>query len=297
LAERFAGDAIAANLLMLGYCYQLGLLPLSLWSLERAIELNGTAAERNKKIFHMGRLAAHRPSLFERNGASRHRVTAVEPTAAELIADRATRLVDYQDESYADRFREIMAHVVQTEANLGPSRDRFSRAVAISLYKLMAYKDEYEVARLYTRPEFRAGLEEQFESFSKVKIHLAPPLLSRGKDAAGRPKKREFGPWVFHLFHVLARLKRLRGTPLDLLGLTAERRMERGLIGRYETIVRELCEALDAGGYDLAVEIASVPQLIRGFGPIKEANARYALEEWEKLLEKWRSNVSLRAAA
>ena len=206
----------------------------------------------------------------------------------ELISRRTAFLVDYQDEKYAKRYRDLVDAVRDAERQRAPGITDLTEAVARYSFKLMAYKDEYEVARLYTNGEFRRKLEQQFEGDYKLQFHLAPPLLAR-KDAQGRLQKRAFGQWVFTAFRVLAKLRFLRATPLDVFGYTAERRMERRLVDEYESTVRGLIDALDSGNVGLAARIASVPEHVRGYGHVKEAHLREAKVREAELLAEWRN--------
>jgi indolepyruvate ferredoxin oxidoreductase len=209
----------------------------------------------------------------------------------ELVARRVAFLAGYQDARYAKRYADLVARVRQVESERAPGSTDLAEAVARYAFKLMAYKDEYEVARLYTSGEFRRRLEQQFEGDYTLRFHLAPPLLAR-KDAQGQLIKREFGPWVFTAFRVLAKLRFLRGSPLDVFGYTAERRGERALVGRYFATVKRLLDGLDAGNAALAAQIASIPEDIRGYGHVKEAHLHAALAREAELLERW---ASLRA--
>jgi len=203
-----------------------------------------------------------------------------------VIARRVAFLTSYQGTGYARRYGDFVAKVRAAETAKAPGSSDLSEAVARYFFKLMAYKDEYEVARLYTSGDFRRQLEAQFEGDYKLKFHLAPPLLAK-KNAQGQLVKKEYGPWVFTAFRVLAKLKGLRGTPLDVFGYTAERRGERALIGEYQKTVGALLDKLDAGNVDLAAEIASVPEHIRGFGHVKEAHLHKARAQLARLLKEW----------
>jgi indolepyruvate ferredoxin oxidoreductase len=204
----------------------------------------------------------------------------------ELIARRTAFLGDYQDAKYAQRYAGFVATVRAAEQAKAPGSTDLSEAVARYLFKLMAYKDEYEVARLYTSGDFRRRLEQQFEGDYKLHFHLAPPLLAK-KNAKGELVKREYGPWVFTAFGLLAKLRGLRGTALDVFGYTDERRTERALIGQYEATVSSLLERLDAGNVALAADIASIPEHIRGYGHVKHANLQAAKAREAELLAEW----------
>jgi indolepyruvate ferredoxin oxidoreductase len=282
LAEQKFGDSVYANMIMLGFAWQKGLVPVSSRALYRAIHLNGVAAEANLQAFEAGRVAAHDPDGRER-GEPPAPVPETMPLDA-LIAHRASELTAYQNGAYARRYTDRIAAVRAAEAPLGG--EALTRAAAIHLYRLMAYKDEYEVARLYTDGRFAGELGETFKG-GKLKVWLSPPLIARkGRD--GRPVKMEFGGWMLDLgFPLLARLKGLRGGALDMFGASAERRMERGLITDYEAGLDRLAGALTAERLPLAVKIAEVPAAIRGYGPVKEAAARSAEATWAKLWTEW----------
>jgi indolepyruvate ferredoxin oxidoreductase len=276
------GDAIYANMIMLGFAWQKGVIPVSSRALYRAIRLNGVEAEVNLQAFELGRKAAHDPA----SQGPRQDDTPTPQTMAldELIAHRAGELTAYQNAAYAQRYLARIAKVRAAEAPLGS--DALTRAAAVSLYKLMAYKDEYEVARLHTDPRFAAYRAETYKG-GKAKIWLAPPLLARrGPD--GKPRKIAFPGWATDLmFPVLKRLKGLRGGPLDIFGMTAERRMERGLLAGFETDLDRLLAALSAERLPTAVKIAEVPQSIRGFGHVKDASVGPAKAEAARLWGVW----------
>ncbi|MEI7970387.1 MAG: indolepyruvate ferredoxin oxidoreductase family protein [Betaproteobacteria bacterium] len=282
LATALLGDAIATNLFMLGFAFQKGLVPVSVEALDRAIELNGVAVEANRQAFLWGRRMAVAPEQVEKAATPAVPVTVALPQTVEaLVKRRVSFLTDYQDAAWAERYRGVVEQVRQAEARLG-SGDRIARAVAQSLFKLMAYKDEYEVARLYSGQAFEAKLRAAFDGKYTVKYHLAPPLLAR-RDASGRLQKSEFGPWMRYAFSVLARLRFLRGTALDLFGRTAERRTERALIERYVGAITAAVARLDSGNADQVLELASLPEHIRGFGHVKEASLAKVLERWDAI--------------
>ncbi|MEO8813249.1 MAG: indolepyruvate ferredoxin oxidoreductase family protein [Caulobacteraceae bacterium] len=282
LAEHRLGDSLYANMIMLGFAWQKGLVPVSARALYRAIKLNGVAADENLQAFEAGRMVAHDPA---KRGPTENDTPTPETMDLEtLIARRAGDLTAYQNAAYADRYRDRIQAVRAAEAPLGG--EALTRAVAINLYKLMAYKDEYEVARLYSDGRFAGALGETFEG-GKLKVWLSPPLLA-GKGADGRPRKMEFGGWMLKAgFPLLAKLKGLRGGPLDLFGASHERRMERALIADYEASLGRLLADLTAGRLPLAVKIATIPDQIRGYGFIKEAAAKTAKAEEAKLWGAW----------
>jgi indolepyruvate ferredoxin oxidoreductase len=276
IATRLMGDSIATNAFMLGLAAQRGLLPVSVAALERAIELNGVAVAFNKRAFAWGRaaaidraavLAAARPAAVE--VADHHRRSE---GLDELIARRVTFLTAYQNAAWAARYRTLVDRVRAHEATLG-GEPRMTAAVARNLFKLMAYKDEYEVARLHADPQFRASVASRFEGGFKLAYNLAPPIFAKRDPDTGLPMKRRFGPWVGVVFQVMARLKGLRGTALDPFGWTAERRSERQAISDYEAEIARLLDRLSPLTRDLAVEIASLPERVRGFGHVKERAA------------------------
>ncbi len=266
LAKRATGEALAANLLLTGYAYQRGLLPLTAAAIEEAIRLNGTAVALNIAAFRLGRLAASNP---ERVGALAQPSAAPEPGLDELIAAREAHLAAYQNAAYAARFRAAVDRVRET------GREDLVRTVAVQLSRLMAYKDEYEVARLFAAPAFRADLAETFAGDLKLTYHLAPPWLSA--------RKRAFGPRVGPVFGLLHRLKGLRGTPFDPFGAGAERRMERRLIGDYLGDVKEVLETLSADNAEAAAALLSWPDQVRGFGHVKAKAVAAALDGREGL--------------
>ena len=287
LARALTGEAMAANVLLLGVAWQRGLLPLSLAAIERAIELNGVAVEQNRRAFTWGRRIAVAPD----------RIAALiepPPQAAggdlyTVIARRAEFLRRYQDEAYARRYREFVARVRKTEAARAPGKSGFAEAVARNYFKLLAYKDEYEVARLFTDGGFKRRLEAQFEGEVKLRFHLAPPLLSRRDPATGLPRKSSYGGWMMVAFRLLAKFKRLRGTRYDPFGYTSERRAERELIAAYEATIEELAGGLSLDNHALAVDIAAVPERIRGFGHVKLASIARETKREATLLKAFRN--------
>ncbi len=268
IAEAIFGDAIYTNMLLVGLAWQKGTLPLTLEAIETAIRLNGAAVDKNIQAFHAGRVLAVEPAAT----LSALPLPAAVPVMDldERIAFLAAELALYQDAAYAGRFRDLIGRVKAADAERGAGDLRLTRHVAESLYRLMAYKDEYEVARLYTDPAFREGLMQQFADPKKLRVMLAPPILSKPDPATGRPKKRAFGPWIFTAFQWLAKAKGLRGTAFDPFGRTAERRAERALVESYRGDVETLLSKLGMADYGLLCELARLPQDIRGYGPVKE---------------------------
>ena len=310
-ANRFAvallGDAIYTNPFVLGYAWQRGWLPLSHRSLVRAIELNGVQIEKNLAAFEWGRRAAHDPASVQQAvtpAAARETAGATvislhtKKTVDALIAKRVEHLTAYQNAAYAERYRSLVDAVREAERHLDADAagEPLTEAVARNLHKLMAYKDEYEVARLQTDPAFLAKLQAQFEGDWKLNFHLAPPILAK-KDANGRLIKKQYGPWMLSAFKVLAKLKALRGTALDPFGKTEERRTERALIGEYEALVRELIGGLRQENLALAIELANLPDGIRGYGHVKENNLRAVRAKWNDLAARWRKADVARHAA
>ncbi len=299
IATALMGDSIATNLFMLGYAYQQGLVPLALEAIERAIELNGVAVESNKRTFAWGRLAAHDRDKVEAlaRPAMTHAERQAEPTLADIITRRVEFLTRYQSARYARRYRRRIAAVEEAEKARAPGKGGLAEAAAHNLFKLMAYKDEYEVARLYTDGNFLSNLHQQFEGDFRLEFHLAPPLFARHDPATGELRKRAYGPWVFGAFKFLARLRRLRGTSLDVFGHTEERKTERRLIREYEATLKEIAAALTPDNHPFAIELARVPEQIRGFGHIKQRNLAKATERGAALLETFRNPPAVAMAA
>jgi indolepyruvate ferredoxin oxidoreductase len=300
LAAGLMGDAIATNMFMLGYAYQKGWVPVSAAALERAIELNGVAVEFNKKSFVWGRRAAVDLEKVKRI-AMPAEVIPIEQhfsrNLEELIERRVKLLTGYQDARYAARYRALVQNVLQQEKDKANST-KLAEAVARYYAKLLAYKDEYEVARLHADPAFRSKVEGMFEGEYRLVYHLAPPLLARKDPLTGEPRKMRFGAWVMPLFKVLSSLKFLRGTPFDVFGYTEERRTERALIREYEDTVERLLAGLTPQNHAAAVQIAALPDEIRGFGHIKARTLAPARKKRDELLARYEAGpASERAAA
>ena len=278
IATALLGDSIATNLFMLGYAWQKGLVPLSAEAFETAIELNGVAVAANKAAFLWGRRAAHDLAAVEKAVAPQAEPQShhLSQSLDEMIARRADVLTAYQNAGYAGRYTALVEKARQVEAGKTPGFTGLAEAVARYYFKLLAVKDEYEVARLYSGPEFRRSLHEQFAGDYKLSFHLAPPLFARRDPDTGHLQKQEFGAWLLPLLKGLAKLKRLRGTPFDIFGYSAERRMERQLIADYEVLMDEVLANLTPDTHALAVELASVPEKIRGFGHVKEGHVKAA---------------------
>ena len=299
LATRLLGNSIGANLFLLGYAWQKGFVPISYGALLKAVELNGVAVELNKKALMWGRCAAFDLTQVEGLIADESETVTVDrpPTLDELVARRRAELVQYQNAAYADRYSAFVEQVRAAEQSSARGKSGLAEAVARYYYKLLAYKDEYEVARLHTDRSFLAKLNEQFEGGFKVKYHLAPPILTERDPVTGIPAKKEYGPWMRPVFRMLARLKFLRGTSLDPFGRTAERRIERALIREYETVVRALIRDLTYENHEIAVEIASLPERIRGYGHVKEANVQTTKAREAELLAAFRNPAPTAQAA
>ena len=298
LATSLMGDSIATNMFMLGYCWQKGWMPLARASIERAIELNGVAVEFNLKSFVWGRRAAVDLERVRRIAMPADVIPIGQHLSRnldELVERREKLLTQYQDEAYAARYRALVDRVRKTEQERAGS-SRLTEAVARYYAKLMAYKDEYEVARLHADPQFVQTIREQFEGDYHLVFHLAPPLLARTDPRTGAPQKIRFGPWMLTAMRWLAKLKGLRGTALDPFGRTAERRTERALIAEYEQAIEKLLAGLTRDNLTLAVEIASLPEQIRGYGHIKAKNIDEARKKRDELLARYRT-VPVRAAA
>jgi indolepyruvate ferredoxin oxidoreductase len=294
IATTLLGDAIATNMFVLGYAWQQGLVPLSLEALMKAIELNGVSIRFNVLAFNWGRLAAHDPKAVE--AAVRPTLHAIEeanePLSASLdeVLDKRTRyLTAYQNAAYAAQYSNVVAQVRAAEERaMGSGTTTLTEAVARYAFKLMAYKDEYEVARLYSNGDFVKKLNAQFEGNYRLTFHLAPPLLAP-TDENGHLKKMTFGPYMLRTFGLLAKLKFLRGTALDVFGYTAERKMERQLIADYMAMVAELCADLTPANHAVAVELARIPEHIRGFGHVKEKHLKQAKQRERILLDTFRN--------
>jgi indolepyruvate ferredoxin oxidoreductase len=276
---------------MVGYAYQRGRLPLSEAAIMKAIELNAAAVESNKRSFQWGRLAAIDPVRVAKAAVPQALPESqrLSGSLEETIARRAAFLTDYQDAAYAKRYPDIVARVKAAEAALLPDATILTDAVARNYFKLLAIKDEYEVARLYAQTDFVERVKAQFEGDYALRFHLAPPLVSKPDPSTGEPTKREYGPWMLSAFRVLAKLKGLRGTALDVFGRTEERRRERELVGEYERLIDEVLQKLAPHNHALAVELARIPDQIRGYGHVKAKHLAIAKDREAKLLGEFRS--------
>ncbi len=283
-ATKLMGDSIYTNPMLLGYAWQKGWLPLSLESLTRAIELNAVAIENNKIAFAWGRRAAHDLPSVEKLFAPAQVIAL--PTARDnvnaLVAKRVEYLTVYQNADYAKTYEAFVRKVERAESTLG--KTLLTQNVARYLFKLMAYKDEYEVARLHTDTAFLNKVNAMFEGDFKLNYNLAPPMMSK-KNEKGELQKRPFGPWMLTGFKVLAKLKGLRGTAFDVFGKTDERKMERALIGQYSTSIDTLLTTLNADNHSVAVDVARIPEIIKGYGHVKERNVKTARLQWAGLMK------------
>lgn len=290
LATGLMGDSIATNAFMMGYAYQRGLLPVSETAILRAIELNGTAIEANKTSFRWGRLAAVDAERVSAAAIPRAKPESQRLSASleEIVARRAAFLTDYQDASYAKRYTDFVERVRTTENVKLPGSTALTEAVARAYFKLLAIKDEYEVARLYAESGFAAEVARQFEGDYKLVFHLAPPLTTKSEDGTVEPRKKTYGPWMMQAFRVLAKMRRVRGTALDVFGRTAERRMQRALITEYEGVVDELLRGVTARNQKTAVLLAELPMEMRGYGHVLERNVAQAKVKQSELLAAFR---------
>jgi indolepyruvate ferredoxin oxidoreductase len=305
LAVQLLGDSIYTNPLMLGFAWQQGRVPLSHAALMRAIELNGVQVDNNKAAFEWGRRAAHDPQGVKALVRTGQVIELVKRAGNvdDLIARRVEFLTAYQNAAYAARYKAFVDKVRTKESELVFSRTatrpdtarpstRLTEAVARSLFKLMAYKDEYEVARLHADPKFLAKIAGQFEGELgkdyKLAYHLAPPLLAK-KNARGELQKQRFGPWMLTAFRILGRMKFLRGTALDPFGRTEERRVERELVDEYRASIEEVLRGLGPANLGLAVEIARIPDGIRGYGHVKARHLTAVRPKWDALMADWRA--------
>jgi indolepyruvate ferredoxin oxidoreductase len=290
LATQLLGDGIYTNPFVLGFAWQKGWIPLAYETLVRAIELNGVSIDANKRAFEWGRAAAHDPEAVKRAaGGSAAQVIEFKraPTLEEIVARRVEFLTGYQNAAYAQRYKDLVERVRKVESDRLQS-SKLAEAVARYYFKLLAIKDEYEVARLHSDPAFRDRIAAMFEGDYKLNFHLAPPPLAKPDPVTGKPKKMRFGPWMLTAFGLLAKLKGLRGTALDLFGRTEERRMERALTGEYEKLVDELLGKLAADNHAVAIELASIPEEIRGYGHVKAQHLEKAREKQAELLARFR---------
>jgi indolepyruvate ferredoxin oxidoreductase len=288
------GASVGANIFLVGYAYQLGAIPLAGASIERAIELNGEAVDMNKAAFAWGRRAVVDPAGVEALVKPAPEATSDARTLSqsfdEVVARRVAFLTDYQNAAYAARYRRLVEKTQAAEAARAPGKTGLADAVARYLFKLMAYKDEYEVARLYSDGSFVKQVNGELGGeHLRFHVHLAPPLLARRDKVTGEPKKMTFGPWIFPLFGVLAKFKFLRGTAFDPFGYSIERRTERALVRDYEALLDEVLGKLDRDNHHIAVGLAAIPEKIRGFGHIKLRHLKAAKADEAALLDQFRA--------
>jgi indolepyruvate ferredoxin oxidoreductase len=296
VATALMGDPIAANMFMLGIAWQHGWVPVSQAAIERAIEINGIAVDFNRKCFQWGRRAAHDRAAVLRQAAPAGGTDDATPreTVDDIVAARAEFLTAYQDAAFAHRYRARVTRVREAERRAGLP-DRLSRAVALQYFRLLAVKDEWEVARLFAAPEFRRELEATFEGDYRLSFHIGAWPFVRRDPATGTPRKGEAGPWLMPVFRLLARFRRWRGTWLDPFRGSPERRLDRELLADYEVEIDRLVAGLDARSYDLAVRLAALPEKIRGYGHVRAAAAAAVAGEREIL--RGTSSVAVRSAA
>jgi indolepyruvate ferredoxin oxidoreductase len=293
-ATALFGNNVGANIFLVGYAYQLGAVPLAAASIERAIELNGEAVEMNKAAFHWGRRAVVEPAAVEALIKPAPEAVSDARTLSrsfdEMVERRVAFLTAYQNAAYAARYRRWVEKVRAAEAARAPGKSGLADAVARYLFKLMAYKDEYEVARLYADDAFLKQVNAELGGENlRLHVHLAPPLLARKDKVSGEPRKMTFGPWIFPLFQLLAKFKFLRGTPFDPFGYSTERRTERALVRDYEALLEELLAKLDADNHHVAVGLAAIPEKIRGFGHVKLRHLKAAKADEAALLDQFRA--------
>ncbi len=294
LSTALLGQSLGANMFMLGYAYQIGALPVSAEAIERAITLNGEAVAMNHAAFRWGRRAAVDMAAVEALAkpapSARDPARALSASLDDIAARRVEFLTAYQDAAYAERYRRRVDAARAAENARTPGRSGFAEAVARYLFKLMAYKDEYEVARLHADPAFLRQVRNEVDGENlRLTFHLAPPVLARRNKTTGEPRKVSFGPWMLPVFGILAKLKFLRGTALDPFGYTAERKLERQLVSDYEALLDELLAKLSPENHDLAVGLAAIPEKIRGFGHVKQRHIAAAKADEEALLERFRA--------
>jgi len=292
IATALLGNSIATNMFVLGYAWQKGIVPIAQDAIMEAIRLNGASIEMNQRAFTWGRRAAFDLAKVEEivappkdpKGTDRHRI--LSETVDEVIERRLISLKGYQSAAYAKKYKTLVDAARAVDEKLNGKADRLTEAVAKYYYKLMAYKDEYEVARLYTDGQFLNQVKQTFEGGIKLQLNLAPPIFAKKDPATGHLMKQEFGAWIITVMRVLKHFKFLRGTPLDIFGHSAERRLERQLIADYKKLIETLLPNVTAETYNTVVDIASIPEFIRGYGHVKEKNLAEARRKEAILLEK-----------
>lgn len=290
LASSILGDAIYSNAFLLGYAYQKGFLPLSGEAIEKAIELNGVSVANNKLAFLWGRRAAHDSkalhALIGRDEKGEEKKKFAD-NAKDIIKIRSAFLQEYQNKKYAQKYEHFMKKIFDVDAHLKKDAQNLTSIVAKNYAKLLAYKDEYEVARLYTKGDFMKQIEDHFEGDYKLQFHLAPPLLAKKDKVTGHLQKKTYGSWMMRAFKILAGFKFLRGGVLDPFSYTQERKMERALIGEYETTLDYVLKHIKDNNYEIACAIANIPEEIRGFGHVKEEHLQKARLKQQKLLDQF----------
>ena len=296
-AEQLFGDTIAANLFMVGVAVQTGLIPISLEAIERAIELNGRSVEMNKLALNRGRQFVVEPAKIEQDvhGSTEEAsgLSAGDPKSLDdIVQHRYQLLSNYQNRAYAERYKAFVEKVHAVERKNTPGMTGVAEGVAKYYYKLLAYKDEYEVARLFTNGEFSKQLQTQFEGDFKIQFHMAPPLLAIKDSVTELPKKMTFGPWMWRLLRLVARLKFLRGSVFDPFARSDDRKMERQLIREYESVVEETVAHLNSQNHRIAVELVCYPESIRGYGYIKRRHFQETRDRVEELIAAIRHNVT-----
>jgi indolepyruvate ferredoxin oxidoreductase len=291
IAVKLLGDTIYANILLVGYAYQRGLVPVSCDAIEAAIAVNGVDIDKNQQAFRLGRRYAHEPDAVERLAGTDCEAKPAG-TLEDMIEVRFRDLIAYQDGNFAARYANRIQTVHQAEERVAPGSGALTRTAAQAYYKLLAIKDEYEVARLFTDGRFERQIRDAFHDVRSIHMHLAPPLLSRVDPKTGRPDKRCFGPWIMPLLRLLAKGKRLRGTALDPFARTAERREERRLITAYESDLFFIQKTLTPDNLAAAIELAAWPLGVRGYGILKQQAIAQARQQRERLLQALRSGAS-----
>ena len=294
-AQVLFGNSVGANMFLLGFAYQQGGVPLSAEAIEKALELNGQAVQMNIDAFRWGRRAAHDPAFVGQITDDRTKPDAPD-TLAQRIEKRTEFLTEYQNQTYGARYQKLIAQVAEAEQNVKPSSEILTKEVVSSLFKLMAIKDEYEVARLYTGAAFQQQLAATFASHDRLEFHLAPPLLGK-KDSHGRPVKQRFGGWMMRAFGFLSSMKFLRGTVLDVFGYSAERKMERALLARFEGDVAHIIDHLSAINFNAATTLMSYPMEIKGYGHVKQGNVDRVMVLRKEMMANFNDAKALNAVA
>ena len=271
-ATSLMGNSIAANLFLVGYAIQKGLFPISISAIERAIELNGVSVEMNKESVYWGRLAAIDIKKLEKITSSESKSLELSESLSSIIDDRYNFLTAYQNTKYADKYKSLINKIIKIDESISNDRDDLSVAAAKFYFKLMAYKDEYEVARLHTGHEIKNFLKDRIEGSYKIEYSLAPPAFGGRDKFTGRYPKRKLPSYTYYIFAIMKHFKFLRGTPFDLFGMSSHRKIERGLILDYESMLLEISNNINIKNYDVAVKIASLPDHIKGYDVVKESS-------------------------